>query len=223
MIIIDCMQNADLDFVYSAIRVVVFALVFVVVMCFKKALRLSDRDALFTGTLGLCVLVASEIYSLAYSLVSPEQYGLQVSDYNDAGSYLFFLAAITLLLLPPLRMERPLRYGVSALSGVIIILTIYSITSNNESLLYITVIATAAVCAALSGWLLYQSRRIKIRLRATCFASSMLFLSILDIAMYLLKYNGNLYLNNLLSPLYLLSYLFIGDGLLRLREEKQNG
>ncbi|MCL2013414.1 MAG: hypothetical protein FWG69_00330 [Oscillospiraceae bacterium] len=212
--------NENFDMIYSIFRAAAFALIFVVVLCFKKAVRLGDKDALFTGMLGLCIITVSEIYSLVYSIVSNEQYGLHIGDYSDAGSYLFFLTAIALLLLPPVKLERFLRIGVGAFSCLVIVLTIYSVTANNEKVLYMTVVGTAAVCAGLSAWLFCQSRKIKMLKTAVCFALSMLFLGVLDIGLYLLKYFELSYWHGVFSPLYLLSFLFIGDGLLRLRKEE---
>ena len=211
------------DWVYMLARIAV--LTYASARCFKRALRLGDRDALFTGALGLGVLTMSEIFLFAKTLAGERgQGGLIISDYSDAGSYLFFLAVTAMLLIPPVKWEKALRAGMTAASGVIILVTLYSVLVNSEKLLYITVAATALLCVLLSAYLLAQTRRVRLLKTAARFAASMIFLGVLDLALYLLAFFGNLHAAGVLASLYLPSFFFIGEGLMRLRgEENRHG
>ncbi|MCL1904350.1 MAG: hypothetical protein FWF94_08025, partial [Oscillospiraceae bacterium] len=145
---------------------------------------------------------------------------INITDYSNAVSYVFFLSALTLLILPPYKWERALHIGVSAVCAVTVIVTTYAIIINSENLLYITVIFTAVCCLALSGAVLYQSFRIRQLRTARIFAYSMLFLGLLDVAVYLsfilgLAVNVQTIFISMYTPLY----VWICGGLLRLRKE----
>ena len=207
----------DFDGLYRLMRIAV--LVFVCVRCFQLALKTGDKDALFTGTLGLLLLTISELYLLAVILVDERRPGtLGISDLSDAGSYLFFLAALSLLLLIPMRREKALRAGLIITSGFIIVLTLYAVLRNNETLLYLKVTATACLCMAMSAWLFRQSRRIKQQQKTAGFAQAMMFLAAVDIAIYILLLCGQIYVMRVVTALYLPCFYCIGAGLMRLRE-----
>ena len=206
-----------LDLFYGAVTAAV--VLFVAFRCFSKAAKVKDRDALFTGALGLGMFAVSVIYDFTYTLISGAGDGLNISDFSGVCTYLFFLAAIMLLLLPPHYLYMPLKIGINVLSAVIILITVYAVMLNKEKLLYMTVIATAFICAALSAYLLHQTKKIKLLKTAGLFACFIIIFSLADMAGNLFSFlNTGGFLSYVFAALHMPVILYISEGLLRLRE-----
>lgn len=186
---------------------------------FVRAVRLGDKGVMYIGAFGLAILAVSAIYRFAYSFIGTEP-GLNISNFTDACSYLFFITAISLLLSPPPRLEKRVRALVNVAAAATIVIAAYSILTNNNLLLQINIIPTSLICVILSGWLLVQAGKTEDLKRAKLFAASMLSQYVLNILVCtaLLTGAGD-FLLLIITPLYLPITILMAQGLLRLREE----
>ena len=197
----------------------VAALIYGVSRTLTKAVRHGDKEALFTGALGLGILAVGGLYALAsLHVMRVEDVNLTVEDFSDACSYLFFLAAISLLLTPYVGRKRMFLTGMNTVYVVMMLMITYSVVANNRGLLCVTAMATAFLCTMLSGYLLGLSWIEKELRAARCFVCSMIFLGILDMIVYpLFLLEPSLRLYHIFSALYVPLFILISDGLLLLK------
>jgi len=196
----------------------VAALIYGLSRTLTKAVRHGDKEALFTGALGLGILAAGGLYALAsLHVMRIEDINLTVEDFSDACSYLFFLAVISLLLTPYIKRKRMFLTVMNAAYTVMMLMITYSVVVNNRGLLCITAMATAFLCIMLSGYLLGLSWIEKELRVARCFICSMIFLGILDMIVYpLFLLETGLRLYHIFSALYVPLFILISEGLLPL-------
>jgi len=206
-----------LDEICKALSVA--ALIYGLSRTLTKAVRHGEKEALFTGALGLGILAAGGLYALAsLHVMRVEDVNLTVEDFSDACSYLFFLAVISLLLTPYVERKKMFFTGMNTLYVVMMLMITYSVVVNNRGLLCVTAMATAFLCILLSGYLLRLSWIEKELREARCFVCSMIFLGILDMIVYpLFLLETSLRLYHVFSALYLPLFIWISDGLLLLK------
>jgi len=207
----------DADEISKALSIA--ALLYGVARTMTKAVRHGDKGALFTGALGLGILATGGLYALAsLHVLRFEEINLTVEDFSDACSYLFFLAALCLLLTPYIAHSGMFFTGMNTAYVVMILLITYSVVVNNRGLLCITAMATAFLCVLVSGYLLRLSFTEKELRTARCFAYSMVFLGLLDLIVYpLFLLETSLRLYHLFSAWYIPLFIWIAEGLMLLR------
>jgi len=205
---------------------VIAATLFAAIRAFAGAVKLKDRGALFTGALGLGILAISAVYYCVYTFIAAgTEYSLNISDFSDACSYLFFLAVLAVLLLPAVKLKSVFRIGVNSVSAALILMTIYAIVVNNNSFLHITVIITAFICSSLSAYLLIRAQNAPQLKPARLFACSLIFLGVVDTAVYTLFLTnaGNGWYQTF-AVFYIPAFIWLSEGLLNLRKgERSNG
>jgi len=194
------------------------ALIYGVSRTLAKAVMFGDKGALFTGALGLGILAVGGLYALAsLHVMRMEDINLTVEDFSDACSYLFFLAAISLLLTPYVERKKMFLTGMNTLYVVMMLMITYSVVVNNRVLLCVTSMATAFLCIIFSGYLLRLSWIEKELRAARFFACSMISLGILDMIIYpLFLLETSLRLYHIFSALYVPLFIWISEGLLLL-------
>ena len=215
--ILNLLDAGDFSGIFLIFRISV--LLYAVVVVFKTAIKIDDRKAIFTGALGLGILTLSEILTLTSIFIKDENNSINIADYNDVASYLFFLSAIVFLLYTQGESHKILKYELTIISGAVIFATIYSVAINSITMIYIIMLSMAFICAVLSSYLLYQSKKIKSLKIASRFAYSMLCLCALDMLLYIFLVTGNGNLTSIFTAFYLPAYFFIAEGLMSLRNQ----
>ena len=199
---------------------VIANLLYSAVLVFTHAISLGDRDALFTGALGLGTLAVNEVYSFAYIyILHGSPIDITVGNYSRNCAALFFIVAVLFLVLPPMKLEKALRVVVSVFSSAAAMLIIFAIIVGNSDMLYYSALTIVCLCVLLSVYLLCQSFKIKQLGTAKAFSCSIIALSILDtVNRILIIFRPGLYLSDIIHSLYPLVYLWIGFGLINLRK-----
>ena len=189
---------------------------------FIRARKVYDRDALFTGAFGLSLLAMLNIYYVLYYYIKGAKTGLDISDFSAVCSYIFFIAALNLLLLLSNKLYTIVKITIGVVSVAISLITIYSVITDHGGIFYATMISVVLFCIILSVLILLQSRKIQQLKAARAFACSTIFLGVLDTIYYLgLFIHFELIFFMILSVLYILAYIWISEGLIRLRPDDQ--
>ncbi len=191
------------------------------VLIFRLCIRLKDKDALFSGALGLGTLAVSQLYFMLQTLIYGDINPVTVSDYSLLCSYFFFLSAVLLLVLPPFKLERIIRIGINIVSAICAVLITVAVLINNRLFLNITFMALLIIGGILSLYLYLQSKKIKQLNSAMHFSLAVLILSGLELVnriVMLINTEGDV--SVIIFSLFAPCFIYIAYGFSRLRSEE---
>ncbi|MCL2013944.1 MAG: hypothetical protein FWG69_03035 [Oscillospiraceae bacterium] len=193
--------------------IMIFVLFYACFRAFAGVAATGSHDAILTGSLGLGVLAINEVYALCYIyLLKGSAADITVSNYSRNCAYLFFAAALVLMIPDTMKSKKALRVIVNILSPSAILMIFYGVIANDPRILYSSALLIVTLCILPAVILLITGGR-----DTKLFSGSIISISVLDtLGRLSIIYGESSYWRDINLSLYPVVYLLIGISLLRI-------
>jgi hypothetical protein len=196
--------------------ITVCVLLVVCVRVFKGTSKAAG-GSFFAGAFGLGTFAVNEVYSFFYLYIfRGNEADITVAHFNRNCAFLFFIAALLLLLRGDEKLISAIKYGVGSVSSITAVVIFYAVLIDNPDLLYYPALVNLLLCTALTVYVFFQAPRGNV---VRAFACSIAAVYLLESAHRLMIiYPVSPLWHDIAVSLYPLAYIFFGLTLLRLGE-----